>query len=125
MPSPTAETVDFASNRGSDSGYLATPGSGGGPGLVQEWWGRGPHITDVCDRFAAEGFVAPAPDPCRGRTVAGPDAAHKTMMGLRPDRAGRDTSGAVDEDSRPGRHSPETSALAWERTLAFLRATPE
>ena len=43
-----------------DSGYLATPVSGSGPGVVviQEWWGLVDHIKSVADRFAAAGFVA-------------------------------------------------------------------
>ena len=40
------------------------PESGTGPGVIviQEWWGLVGHIRDVADRFAAEGFVALAPD---------------------------------------------------------------
>ena len=58
------EMVEFKSNGGTCQGYLATPESGNGPGVVvlQEWWGLVDHIKDVCDRFAAEGFVALAPD---------------------------------------------------------------
>jgi carboxymethylenebutenolidase len=55
-----------------------------------------PHIKDVCDRFAADGFVALAPDLYRGKTVTEPDEAGKEMMALQLDRAGRDMSGAVD-----------------------------
>ncbi|WP_395106798.1 dienelactone hydrolase family protein [Actinomadura sp. SCN-SB] len=52
-------------------GYLAMPPSGRGPGLIviQEWWGLDDHIADVTDRFAAEGFVALAPDLYGGRVV--------------------------------------------------------
>ena len=55
--------VDFESNGGTTQGYLATPASGKGPGLlvIQEWWGLVGHIKNVCDRFAAEGFSALAP----------------------------------------------------------------
>src|SRR5204863_237118 len=55
--------VEFPSNGGKTSGYLATPTSGKGPGVlvIQEWWGLVQHIKNVCDRFAAEGFTAPAP----------------------------------------------------------------
>ncbi|MGH9075701.1 MAG: dienelactone hydrolase family protein [Acidimicrobiales bacterium] len=94
--------ITFASNGGTDQGYLATPASGDGPGVVviQEWWGLVPHIADVCDRFAAEGFVALAPDLYRGLTAAEPDEAQKAMMGMRLDQAGKDMSGAVDEVAR-------------------------
>lgn len=96
------ESITFASNGGTDQGYLATPPSGSGPGIVviQEWWGLVPHIRDVCDRFAAEGFVALAPDLYRGKTASEPDEAQKTMMAMRMDQAGKDMSGAVDEVAR-------------------------
>jgi len=93
------EMIEFPSNGSADQGYLAMPPSGTGPGVVviQEWWGLVPHITDVCDRFAAAGFVALAPDLYHGRQVTEPDEAGKEMMALQLDRAGRDMSGAVDE----------------------------
>lgn len=64
------------------SGYLALPESGSGPGVVviQEWWGLVPHIRDVCDRYAAEGFVALAPDLYDGHSTTEPDEAGKLMM---------------------------------------------
>jgi carboxymethylenebutenolidase len=68
------EMVEFPSNGTAGSGYLATPEQGAGIGLVviQEWWGLVPHIQDVCDRFAAEGFSALAPDLYHGRTASEP-----------------------------------------------------
>ena len=93
------EMIEFPSNGSKGQGYLAVPASGGGPGVVviQEWWGLVPHINDVCDRFAAEGFVALAPDLYRGTKVTEPDEAGKEMMALQLDRAAKDMSGAVDE----------------------------
>ena len=90
--------IEFASNGSTAEGYLATPASGSGPGVVviQEWWGLVDHITEVCDRFAAEGFVALAPDLYHGAKTREPDEAAKTMMALELDRAGRDMSGAID-----------------------------
>jgi carboxymethylenebutenolidase len=95
------EMIEFPSNGSADEGYLATPASGG-PGVVviQEWWGLVPHIKDVCDRFAAAGFVALAPDLYRGRHVSEPDEAGKEMMALELGRAAKDMSGAVDEVRR-------------------------
>jgi carboxymethylenebutenolidase len=92
------ELVDFPSNGHSASGYLAVPAAGSGPGVIviQEWWGLVPHITDVCDRFAGEGFVALAPDLFHGKTTTEPDEAGKLMMALNIDEAGRDLGGAVD-----------------------------
>jgi carboxymethylenebutenolidase len=92
------EMVEFASNGGTARGYLATPSAGTGIPLVviQEWWGLVPHIEDVCDRFAAEGFVALAPDLFHGETTTEPDEAGKLMMALNVQQAAKDMSGAVD-----------------------------
>jgi carboxymethylenebutenolidase len=92
------ELVEFPSNGHPASGYLAVPASGSGPGVIviQEWWGLVPHITDVAGRFAAEGFVALAPDLYHGQTTTEPDEAGKLMMTLNMDQAARDMGGAVD-----------------------------
>ena len=92
------ELVSFPSNGHDASGYLAVPPSGSGPGLIviQEWWGLVDHIKDVCDRFAAEGFVALAPDLFHGEVASEPDEAGKLMMALNIDQATKDMSGAVD-----------------------------
>jgi carboxymethylenebutenolidase len=79
-------------------GYLAAPVDGSGPGVVvvQEWWGLVPHIERVCDRFAAEGFVAVAPDLYRGRATTEPDEAGKLMMTMNLEAAMDDLSSAID-----------------------------
>jgi carboxymethylenebutenolidase len=89
------EMVTFQSNGGTCEGYLA---DGGGPGVIviQEWWGLVPHIRDVTDRFAAQGFTALAPDLYRGQTATEPDGAGKLMMALNLAQAAKDLSGAVD-----------------------------
>jgi carboxymethylenebutenolidase len=91
------DMVQFPVNGGSTGGYLATPKEGSGPGVVviQEWWGLVDHIKDVCDRFAAEGFVALAPDLFHGKSTKSPDEAGKLMMALRIDEAEKDLSAAV------------------------------
>jgi len=90
--------VQFPSNGDNTSGYLATPSSGKGPGVlvIQEWWGLVDHIKRVCDRFAAEGFTALAPDLYQGKSTGEPDEAGKLMMTLNLDRASKDMGGAVD-----------------------------
>ena len=92
------EMVKFPSNGHEGEGYLASPASGSGPGVIviQEWWGLVPHIKDVADRLASEGFVALAPDLYNGKTASEPDEAGKLMMELNIDQAARDMSGAVD-----------------------------
>ena len=92
------EIVEFPSNGHGASGYLAVPDSGGGPGVIviQEWWGLVAHITDVCDRFAAAGFVALAPDLYHGQHTTEPDEAGKLMMALNLDQAATEMGGAID-----------------------------
>jgi len=92
------QNVSFGSGDASAHGYLAVPASGSGPGLVviQEWWGLTEHIKDVTDRFAAEGFVALAPDLFGGPTTHDSDEAGQLMQDLPVERAARDLSGAVD-----------------------------
>jgi carboxymethylenebutenolidase len=89
--------VEFAANGGTASGYLAEPEEAG-PGLIvlQEWWGVDEHIRDVCDRFAAEGFVALAPDLFHGETTDQPDEAQQKMMAMNMDEAEKEMRGAVD-----------------------------
>ena len=93
----TGSMVTFPANGTTTSGYLATPKSGAGPGVlvIQEWWGLVPHIKHVCDRFAAEGFVALAPDMYHGQTASEPDGAGKLFMALNIARAEKDLRGAV------------------------------
>jgi len=89
--------VDFPSNGGTTTGYLATPASGQGPGVlvIQEWWGLVGHIKKVCDRFAAEGFPALAPDMYHGQTASEPDGAEKLFMALNIGQAEKDLRGAA------------------------------
>jgi carboxymethylenebutenolidase len=56
---PIAATVG-----GNFSGYLATPASGSGPGLIllQEIFGVNQHIREIADQYAEEGYLVLAPD---------------------------------------------------------------
>jgi carboxymethylenebutenolidase len=120
------DIIEFASNGGTVSGYLAEPPSGTGVPLVviQEWWGLVPHIIDVCDRFAAEGFVALAPDLYRGASTTEPDEAGKLMMALNMDQAARDMSGAVNEVSvRSGGDRVGITGFCMGGGLALVAAT--
>jgi carboxymethylenebutenolidase len=78
------EMIRFSNGDASYEGYLSRPAQGKGPGVIvlQEWWGLVDHIKDVCDRFAAEGFVALAPDLYAGKTTQEPDEAGTLMQAL-------------------------------------------
>jgi carboxymethylenebutenolidase len=95
-----AETVSFASNGSTASGYLVRPKGGSGPGvlLIQEWWGLDSSLKVTAERLASAGFVALAPDLYHGE-LAGHDEMDKAahlMQSMPADRAARDMSGAVD-----------------------------
>jgi carboxymethylenebutenolidase len=89
---------EISANGGTVPAYVSVPPQGSGPGVVviQEWWGLVPHIRNVADRLAAEGFVAIAPDLYRGAKTTEPDEAGKLLMQMRLDQAARDMGGAVD-----------------------------
>jgi len=91
--------IEFAVNGTNARGYLATPASGTGPGVIvlQEWWGLVPQIKAVCDRLAESGFTALAPDLYHGEMAEHTemDKAGQLMTGLPPDRAAKDMVGAV------------------------------
>lgn len=88
---------NFEVNGASGTGYLSLPENGSGPAVIviQEWWGLVGHITDVVDRFAAEGFVAFAPDLYHGQAASEPDTAKKLMMELKLDEAGKEIVNAA------------------------------
>jgi carboxymethylenebutenolidase len=90
--------IEFPTSAGTTPGYLAVPESGSGPATIvlQEWWGLDEHIRSVCDRFAAEGFFALAPDLFRGETTTEPSHAQQMMMALSMDQVEKDMCGAAD-----------------------------
>ena len=89
--------VQFPTNGVTTSAYLSTPKAGKGPGVlvIQEWWGLVGHIKSVCDRFAAEGFSALAPDMYHGQTADEPDSAGKLFMALNIAQAEKDLRGTA------------------------------
>ncbi|WP_441248661.1 dienelactone hydrolase family protein [Kitasatospora sp. McL0602] len=92
------QNVTFPSNGATAHGHLALPPAGVGPGLVvvQEWWGLTSHIAAMTQRFAAEGFVALAPDLYGGATTHDGAEAAELQRALPAERAARDLRGAVD-----------------------------
>jgi carboxymethylenebutenolidase len=78
--------------------YISLPPTGSGPAVVviQEWWGLVPHIRNVTDRLATQGFVAVAPDLYRGKETTEPDEAGKLVMEMQLDQAAKDMAACVD-----------------------------
>ena len=60
----TGKDITINGKDGSFTGYLAAPPSGKGPGIVviQEIFGVNPWVRSVADWYAAQGFMALAPD---------------------------------------------------------------
>lgn len=60
----TAQWIDIPTGNDSFGGYLALPKRGKGPSviIIQEIFGVNSHIRAVADQYAADGFVALAPD---------------------------------------------------------------
>jgi len=89
--------MTFDWDGGQCSWYEAVPKSGKGPAVIvlQEWWGMVPHIKQVCDRLAAEQFVAIAPDLYHGHAAKTPDEAGRLMMALNIETAAKDIGGAI------------------------------
>jgi carboxymethylenebutenolidase len=110
-------TVSFPSGSETASGYLAAPsGAGKKPAIVviQEWWGVNDFIRKKADGFAAEGYVALAPDLYRGKVASDPDTAHQLMRGLPEDRAVRDLKAAVAYlRSRPDVDGSRIASIGW------------
>ena len=97
--------IEYPTSAGAAPGYLAVPAGEHGPATIvlQEWWGLDEHVRSICDRFAAEGFYALAPDLYRGETTTQPSEAEQKMMALSMDQAEQDMCGAADFlSSQPG-----------------------
>jgi len=116
MPDVEFPTTSGGAGAGAAPGYLAVPSGERGPATIvlQEWWGVDEHIRSVCDRFAAEGFFALAPDLYRGETTAQPSEAQQKMMALSMDQAEKDMCGAADFlASQPGFEGPGVGAVGF------------
>lgn len=108
--------IEFPTNAGAAPGYLSVPPAGHGPATIvlQEWWGLDEHIRSVCDRLAAEGFFALAPDLFRGETTTQPSEAEQKTMALSMDQAELDMCGAADFlASQPGVEGPGVGSLGF------------
>lgn len=79
------ETLSFNTANGKTTAYVAKPEGSSQKAVVviQEWWGLNDHIKDIANRYAAEGFIAVAPDLYRGKIAADSGEASKMMNGLK------------------------------------------
>jgi carboxymethylenebutenolidase len=78
------DSLDVQTANGASSAYVAVPDDANDKAVlvIQEWWGLNDHIKDIAGRYAAEGFIAIAPDLYRGNVAGNPDEASKMMHDL-------------------------------------------
>lgn len=99
MSAIVTEMITFQAGETEVPAYLARPDDEHAhPGIVviQEWWGLVPHIKEVAERIAREGYVALAPDLYHGEKAEEPDEARKLAMKLDRERAVAEIEGAMD-----------------------------
>ena len=65
------ELLTFEVNGTTFQGYLSTPRSDTGPGvlILHAWWGLNRFTIQTCDRLAQAGFITLAPDYYHGQMV--------------------------------------------------------
>jgi carboxymethylenebutenolidase len=133
MPDITSTSVEFPAGAVNGMGYLARPDdSASHPGVIviQEWWGLDPHIRDVADRFAREGFIALAPDLYHGEFATEPDEARKLAMAMNREQASHDLGGAARyllslPDVAPKKLACIGFCMGGSMTLMLASNTPE
>lgn len=79
------ETLEFHAKNGGSTAYVALPENTEDAKavlVIQEYWGLNDHIKDIVNRYAAEGFIAIAPDLYRGNLTKDKDQAAKWMQEL-------------------------------------------
>ena len=78
------ETINFSTANGDSTAFVAMPEQETRRAVlvIQEWWGLNDHIKDIAGRWAAEGFIAIAPDLYRGTLATSPEEAGKLMNAL-------------------------------------------
>ncbi len=78
--------------------HQAGNGTGKRPGIIiiHEWWGLVPHIKDVADRYAREGYVALAPDLFNGVYATSSDKAMELSSSVSVDASEKMIGSSLD-----------------------------
>lgn len=81
------DSLSLDTANGATTAYVASPDNKTLKAVlvIQEWWGLVDHIKDISNRWAAEGFIAVAPDLYRGKTATNSNEASQMMHELRID----------------------------------------
>ena len=93
--------VDLKVNGDGAYAFVAEPDDNArhpGMVLIQEWWGIEPHIRDLAQKLAADGFVVAVPDLFHGKIVTEPNEAEKMVMMIAGniDKAAKEIIGALE-----------------------------
>ena len=132
----TGKDITINGADGAFAGYLATPTSGRGPGIVviQEIFGVNQVMRDLVDEFAAHGYFALAPDlfwrlepgvQLTDKTDAEWKRAFDLMDRFDPDKGVDDIQATIDTLREPDGCSGKVGAVGYclGGLLAFLTAT--
>jgi carboxymethylenebutenolidase len=94
----SGQDITFEVDGKSANGYLALPSQLQAPGVLvlHAWWGLNDFFKELCDRLAAEGFVAFAPDLNESRVAKTVDDAKEIMSSLDAQRKDDVARAAVD-----------------------------
>lgn len=114
--------VTFNAEGISRDGYLALPEGGRGRGVLvlHAWWGLIDFFKSTCDRLAAEGFVAFAPDVHHGRTASTVEEA-EYILKTRDSLAAQATAEAALHffQAHPAVQGDRLSAVGFSMGAAF------
>jgi carboxymethylenebutenolidase len=78
--------IDLHVNGNGAYAYVAQPDDNQqhpGVVLIQEWWGIEPHIQDLAQKLATDGFIVAVPDLYHGKIATEPNDAMRIMMMVR------------------------------------------
>lgn len=108
--------VDLKVNGDNAYAYVAQPDDDArhpGVVLIQEYWGIEPHIRDLAQKLATEGFVVAVPDLYHGKIATEPDDAEKMMMTVSGniDKAANEIIGALETVKAMPNVEPKKSGL--------------
>lgn len=97
----------------------------GGLIVIHETWGLADHITDVADRFAAEGYLVLAPDLLSGVGITPELGTEFLRLRNSEDEAERTAAQPMIRDAMAPLNAPEFAATALTRLIALVDTLAE
>jgi carboxymethylenebutenolidase len=120
--------IDLKVNGDNAYAFIAEPDDDAqhpGMVLIQEWWGIEPHVRNLAQKLATEGFVVAVPDLYHGKIATEPDDAMKMVMRMRSnvDKAAREIIGALETVKARPNVTPKKLGLMGFCVGGFLTYT--